>query len=136
MIVDTSALVAILTGEPQADLLLAAAAGAPRLRISAATALEASVVLDNRSVPQQRHRLDDLLATLQVEIVPFDADQWRVAREAYRDFGKGSGHGAQLNLGDCFSYALHRTTGEPLLFVGDDFAAAGIERVRLESPAD
>lgn len=131
MIIDTSALVSILTGEPQADRLLAVAAGASRVRMSAATALEASVVLDSRSSPQQRHRLDDLLATLQVDIVAFDSQHWRIAREAYRDFGKGSGHPARLNLGDCFSYALHRSTGDPLLYVGEDFAAAGVEPVPL-----
>lgn len=129
MIVDTSALVAILTGEEDGEALFDAAAAASQLRMSAATALEASVVLDSRSSPQQRRRLDDLLTTLQVQIVPFDTEQWRVAREAYQDFGRGSGHPAQLNLGDCFSYALHRTSGEPLLYVGDDFANAGVQRV-------
>lgn len=126
MIVDTSALVAILSSEHDSERLLTAALAAPALRMSAATALEASIVLDSRSAPQQRRRLDDLLETLEIEIVAFDAEQWRVARAAYQDFGKGSGHPARLNMGDCYSYALHRTTGEPLLFVGDDFAHAGV----------
>lgn len=128
MILATSALVAILTGEPEAEPLLDAAVAAPGLRMSAGTALEASIVLDSRSAPQQRRRLDDLLDALAVEIVPFDADQWVLARAAYQDFGKGSGHRAQLNLGDCFAYALHRQSGEPLLYVGHDFERAGVPR--------
>ncbi|WP_109471890.1 type II toxin-antitoxin system VapC family toxin [Ornithinimicrobium cavernae] len=129
MILDTSALVAILTDEEDSELLLNVATDAPRLRMSAATALEASIVLDSRSSPQQRRRLDDLLTVLEVEIVPFDATHWAIARDAYRDFGKGSGHPARLNMGDCYAYALHRATGEPLLYVGDDFARAGVARV-------
>lgn len=128
MILDTSALVAILADEEESEFLLPTAVAATDLKMSAGTALEASIVLDSRSSPQQRRRLDDLLETLGVEIVPFDAQQWSLAREAYRDFGKGSGHPARLNMGDCYAYALHRATGEPLLFVGDDFARAGLAR--------
>ncbi|MDO5534529.1 MAG: type II toxin-antitoxin system VapC family toxin [Propionibacteriaceae bacterium] len=128
MIVDTSALVAILNGEPEAEYLLRRATEAPRVQISAATALEASIVLDSRSLPQQRRRLDDLLSVLEVEVVPFDGEQWRLARAAYQDFGRGSGHPARLNMGDCYAYALHRLTGEPLLYVGNDFAHAGVPR--------
>ncbi|USQ75677.1 type II toxin-antitoxin system VapC family toxin [Ornithinimicrobium cryptoxanthini] len=128
MILDTSALVAILTDEEDSEVLLNLAVESAHLRMSAATALEASIVLDSRSSPQQRRRLDDLLAALAVEIVPFDATHWALAREAYRDFGRGSGHPARFNMGDCYAYALHRATGEPLLYVGDDFAAAGVPR--------
>lgn len=126
MILDTSVLVAVLTGEEGAERLLRVLAEAPALRISAATALEASVVLDSRSAPQQRRRLDDLFTELEVEIVPFDQEQWAVARAAYQDFGRGSGHPARLNLGDCFAYALHRVSGEPLLYVGEGFAKVGV----------
>lgn len=129
MILDSSAIVAILTQEASGPRLLDAALGAARLHISAATALEVSIVLDNRHAPQQRRRLDDLLHLLGAEVVPFDEEQWRVARQAYQDFGRGSGHPARLNMGDCFAYALHRVTGEPLLYVGDDFSAAGVPRV-------
>lgn len=128
MILDTSAVVAILTDEQDSELLMTTAVAAPTLRISAATALEAAIVLDSRSAPQQRRRLDDLLDSLDAEVVAFDTVQWRIAREAYQDFGKGSGHPARLNMGDCYAYALHRATGEPLLYVGDDFAAAGVPR--------
>ncbi len=126
MIVDTSALVAILAGEDDADHCLEALVRAPHARISAGTLLEASTVLDSRSAPQQRRRLDDLLAAAGVEVVPFDEEQWAVARQAYVDFGRGSGHPAGLNLGGCLAYALHRITGEPLLFKGEDFTAAGV----------
>lgn len=99
-----------------------------RPRISAGTLLEASIVFDSRAAPEQRRRLDDLIAVTGIEIVPFDEEQYRLARAAYQDFGRGSGHPARLNLGDCFAYALARTSGEPLLFVGDDLAAAGLAR--------
>ena len=120
MILETSALVAILAGEPQRERLLAALTGAERIRMSAASYLEA-VVVDRLREPVLSRLLDTLLTELRVEIVPVDLDQARTARGAYRDFGKGSGHPAGLNFGDCFSYALARETDEPLLFVGDDF---------------
>ncbi|QDO87463.1 type II toxin-antitoxin system VapC family toxin [Ornithinimicrobium ciconiae] len=126
MIVDTSALVSILTGGADADPLLRALVTIKPARISAATLCEATTVLDSRTAPQQRRRLDDLLDLAGVEVVSFDQDQAALARQAYIDFGRGSGHPARLNLGDCFAYALHRTTGEPVLFKGTDFAAAGV----------
>lgn len=70
--------------------------------------------------------MDDLLDVAEVEVVPFDRDQAALARQAYIDFGRGSGHSAKVNLGDCCVYALHRTTGEPVLSKGTDFAAAGV----------
>ena len=75
--------------------------------------------------PEIYGAIADLLAD---EIVPFDASHWALAREAYRDFGRGSGHPARLNMGDCYAYALHRATGDPLLYIGDDFAGAGVPR--------
>lgn len=130
MIVDTSALVAILVGEEDADELLGVLVSASAPKISAATLVEAGIVLDSRASPQQRRRLDDLLKVAGVEVVPFDERQAEVARAACADFGRGSGHPAQLNLGDAFAYALHRVTGEPLLYKGRDFAAAGVEQAR------
>ena len=126
MIVDTSALVAILTGEEEGPVLLDALIEAQISKISAGTLLEAAIVLDSRSVPEQRRRLDDLLRLAAIEVVAFDEKQAAIARAAHQDFGRGSGHRARLNLGDCFAYALARVTGEPLLFKGDDFAAAGV----------
>jgi len=79
------------------------------------------VVIDGKRDPVRSARLDELLSRSDVEIVDVTAEQAHIARAAYRDFGRGSGHPARLNFGDCFSYALARATGEPLLFKGDDF---------------
>lgn len=122
MIVDSSAVTAVLLGEERADALLDTMTKASSLSMSAATYLECSIVIDRRVGPASRERFDRILQALDVRIVAFDATQARVGREAYRRFGKGSGHPAALNLGDCFTYALSATTGEPLLFVGDDFS--------------
>ena len=126
MIVDTSAIVAILKGEPEARRLTELIAHDAATKLSAATSVELFAVADVRGQPAQAHRVDELLSTLGITIVPFDEAQARIAREAYRDFGKGSGHAAQLNLGDCFAYALSVQSGEPLLFVGNDFAATDV----------
>lgn len=93
-----------------------------RCRISAGTLLEVSIVADANGDPILSGRLDDLVALARIETVPVSAEHVRIARAAYRDFGKGSGHPAGLNFGDCFAYALARAEHEPLLFVGDDFA--------------
>ncbi|WP_298990259.1 type II toxin-antitoxin system VapC family toxin [uncultured Pseudokineococcus sp.] len=126
MIVDTSAVVAVLRGEQDAHRHLAAMEGADRLRMSAATLVELAVVVDARRDPVLSRRLDELVDVLGVEVQPFTAEQAAVARRAYRDYGKGSAHAAGLNLGDCFAYALAAVTGEALLFKGDDFAATDL----------
>ena len=120
MIVDTSALIAILRAEPEARAFAIAIADADHRRISAANYLEAAMVIDGS------RRFDDLLREAAIAIEPVTAEQAKVAREAYRDFGRGSGHAARLNFGDCFAYALAMTTGEPLLFKGDDFLHVGL----------
>jgi ribonuclease VapC len=130
MIVDTSVLIAILAGEDDGPELLELLIGAERPKMSAASFLEAGLVIDGRTSPQQRRRLDDLVRVARIDIVPFDADQARVARAAYQDFGRGSGHPARLNFGDCFAYALATVTGEPLLYKGEDFAATGVWSAR------
>lgn len=124
MILDSSALVAILTLEPEGERLLRAAA-AGRCRLSAATAVEVGIVADARSA-RHGERLDELLRLLEVEVEPVTARQAEVARLAYRRFGRGSGSKAALNVGDCFSYALSVTAGEPLLYVGADFAETDV----------
>ena len=124
MILDSSALVAILTLEPEGERLLRAAA-AGRCRLSAATAVEVGIVADARSA-RHGERLDELLRLLEVEVEPVTARQAEVARLAYRRFGRGSGSKAALNFGDCFSYALSVTAGEPLLYVGADFAETDV----------
>ena len=125
MIVDTSALIAILRAEPEARAFAIAIADADRRRISAANYLEAAIVIDGSHDPIASRRFDDFLREAAIAIEPVTAEQAKVAREAYRDFGRGSGHAARLNFGDCFAYALAKTTGEPLLFKGDDFLHAG-----------
>ena len=121
MIVDTSAIVAIWLGEPAASELSQLLLGEPHVSMSAATYVELCCVLDNRQAPQDNRRLDALLDAYGVQIVPFTPEQARLARAAYSDFGRGSGHPARLNFGDCLSYALAADTGDTLLFVGDDF---------------
>lgn len=127
MIVDTSALLAILRDEPAAPACALAIENAPALRISAASFLEAAVVIDASRDPIASRRLDDLLHAAAFVIEPVTEQQARIGREAYRDFGRGSGHPAQLNFGDCFSYALARVAGEPLLFKGRDFIHTDVE---------
>jgi len=122
MILDTSALIALIEGEPEADMFLELIAHSSQVSISAATYVEASIVIDARDNPVLSRSLDTLLDDLAVTIEPVTADQAWVARQAYRDFGKGRQHPAQLNFGDCFSYALASTAGQPLLFKGQDFS--------------
>jgi ribonuclease VapC len=121
MIVDTSAIVAILRDEAGArDCALAIEPSLVR-RISAANFVEAALVIDGSCDPIASRRFDEFFREANISIEPVTLEQARLAREAYRDFGKGSGHPAKLNFGDCFAYALAKATGEPLLFKGDDF---------------
>lgn len=122
MIIDASAVIAILRDEPEAADCAAAIEAASVRRMSAANFLEAAIVIDGSRDPIASRRLDDLLREAQISIAPVTETQARIAREAYRDYGRGSGHSARLNFGDCFAYALARETGEPLLFKGDDFS--------------
>ena len=121
MIVDASAILAILRDEPEALSCAKAIASAGSRRISAVNYVEAAVVIDGSRDPVASRRFDDLFREAQLVTEPVTEVQARIAREAYRDFGKGSGHPAGLNLGDCFAYALAKVTGEPILFKGDDF---------------
>jgi ribonuclease VapC len=126
MIVDTSALIAILRDEPDAASYARAIQSADSRRISAANFLEAAIVIDMSRDPIASRRFDELCKEAQLVIEPITEAQARIAREAYRDFGKTSGHRAKLNFGDCFAYALAKVTDEPLLFKGDDFARTDI----------
>jgi ribonuclease VapC len=121
MIIDTSALVAILRDEPEAKDCALAIERNPTRRVSAANFVETALVIDGSRDPIASRRFDDLVKEARIVIEPVSEAQARIAREAYRDFGKSSGHPAKLNFGDCFAYALAKTTGEPLLFKGDDF---------------
>jgi ribonuclease VapC len=126
VIVDTSALIAILRDEPEAAACAKAIEAASRRRISAANFLEAAIVIDGSRDPMASRRFDDLLEEADLVVEPVTEAQVRIAREAYRDFGRGGRHPAKLNFGDCFAYALARATGEPLLFKGDDFTHTDI----------
>jgi ribonuclease VapC len=128
VIVDTSVIIAILRDEPDAAEIREIL-GQPQIcRMSAVNYVEAGVVVDSNRNPVLSRRLDDLLRVVQIGIEPVTVEQARIAREAYRDFGKGR-HRAGLNLGDCFAYALAKEKGETLLFKGDDFCHTDIQSV-------
>ena len=129
MIVDTSAVVAVLRNEADADIYSRVIATSPTVRISAGTYVELGVVIDGLDDPVISGALDKYLEESRVIIEPLTAAQAQMARTAYQRFGKGSGHAARLNLGDCFAYALALDLGEPLLFKGDDFTLTDIEIV-------
>jgi ribonuclease VapC len=120
MVVDTSAVLAVLLEEPDGALFLARLSGTPRPLLSAANWLELGIVIDGRKGPQWLAELDAFLEGLDVAVVPVSLSQARTARDAYRRFGKGN-HPAGLNFGDCFAYALAKERNLPLLFKGDDF---------------
>jgi ribonuclease VapC len=126
MIIDTSALIAILRAEEDASDMAHAIERASDRRISAANYLETAVVIDSSRDPIASRRFDELVSAADLRVEPVTRDQAQVAREAYRDFGKGSGHKAALNFGDCFAYALAKTTGESLLYKGNDFTHTDI----------
>lgn len=126
MIIDSSAVFALLYGEPHAERVLDVALTAPTLRMSVATWVEAGAVALRRTATTPR-QVDELLRELRVEFVPVDMDQARVARDAHRRFGPSSRSRARLNFGDWFSYALAVTSGDALLFVGDDFTHTDVQ---------
>jgi len=124
--VDTSALVAIAFGEPDAQRLVAILHADPTPRISAANMLETYVVIDGRRGAQAATVIEESVTPIGLIIEPVTEAHVDIARNAYRRFGKGSGHPAQLNYGDCFAYSLARFLDEPLLFVGNDFSHTDI----------
>lgn len=126
MIVDTSAIIAVLRREPEAVAFAEILEAAESRRISAVNFVEAAAVIDARKNPVDSRWYDSFLREGSFVIEPVTVEQARIAREAYRDFGKGSGHPAQLNFGNCFAYALAKETGEALLFKGADFSCTDI----------
>jgi ribonuclease VapC len=128
MILDTSALAAIFFGEPEAALYTQLIHGADRCLISAANFLELSIVIEGQIGPDAGRQCDAFFRRADIIIEPFTVEQAYLARQAFLDFGKGR-HSAGLNFGDCFSYALAKITGEPLLFKGEDFKKTDITSV-------
>jgi ribonuclease VapC len=127
MVIDSSALIALLLSEPEAADLIAAIAAASSRVVSAPTYLEVAIVILARSGPKPQEQLDRLLNDLEIEVASFARDQAALAVTAYRQYGKGTGHAAGLNFGDCFSYALAKLRNEPLMFKGDDFSRTDLE---------
>jgi ribonuclease VapC len=125
MVIDTSALLAILQDEPERRAFNEAIAAAETRLLSAASFVETSIVIESRYAAEGVRDLDALIAKAAIVLVPVDADQARIARTAFSQFGKGR-HPAGLNYGDCFSYALAKALGEPLLCKGGDFAQTDI----------
>lgn len=125
MVIDTSALVAVLFGEPEAESIAEAIEQDPVRLISTASVLETSLVVESELGEAGGRELDLLLLKASIEAIPFNAEQLAIAREAWRRYGKGR-HPAGLNYGDCFSYALSQATGEPLLFKGGDFSQTDV----------
>lgn len=125
MILDSSPLVAILAGEPDAELYIQAISRAPRCRISVGNFIELSIVIESQFPVEVLRQCDALFRRVGIVIEPVTVDHAHLARQAFHDFGKGR-HPAGLNFGDCFAYALARHTGEPLLFKGNDFSQTDI----------
>lgn len=134
MIVDSSALVAIVRRESTQERLAIAIINDPAPMMSAANALESAIVIDRAGDPIASRELDQTRTHLGIAIAPVTAAHVEIARQAYRDFGRGSGHPAKLNFGDCFAYALAIEQDKPLLFVGDDFGHTDVEPA-LEAPS-
>ncbi|HSN54430.1 MAG TPA: type II toxin-antitoxin system VapC family toxin [Candidatus Sulfomarinibacteraceae bacterium] len=128
MVIDTSAVVAILLDEPESPVIRRAIEDDPVRLMSTASFVEAAMVIETRFGEAGGRELDLLLHTARIELIPVDREQAELARDAFRQFGKGR-HRAGLNFGDCFSYALARVSGERLLFKGDDFGHTDVEQV-------
>ena len=126
MIVDTSAILAVLFDEPDAERFTRAIAEAPHCRMPTANFLEAALVVEGRAGLAGGHELDLFVGRAAIELVPVSVEHAQAARQAWRRFGKGN-HPAGLNFGDCFAYALAGVTGEPLLYKGEDFALTDVE---------
>src|ERR1700744_1422282 len=131
MIIDTSAILAILFNEDDAQVYAEAISRADSRRVSAATVVEAAIVVESQTKNNGSRQLDAFIRRAAITIEPVTEDQAHIARQAFTDFGKGR-HPAGLNYGDCFSYALSKATREPLLFKGKDFAKTGLSVVHKD----
>jgi len=128
MIVDSSAVVAILREEPESETFRRLISRSKPVRLSAGSYLEIGIVVDKDRDAELMRSLDDFIAGARITIEPVTERQARIARDAYRDFGRGSGHPARLNFGDCLAYALAKEMAEPMLFKGDDFSRTDVRR--------
>jgi len=126
MVIDSSALVAVLFDEPEALAFLSRIAAADICRLSAASFVEIGIVLRRDPTGRRQAAFDEMLRTFAIRIEPVTEEQARTAVDAFGRFGKGTGHPAGLNFGDCFSYALAEAVGEPLLFKGNDFTETDV----------
>jgi ribonuclease VapC len=127
VIIDSSAVIAILFDEPEAQALLSQIAVAEVCRLSSASLVEIGIVLRRDAAAQRRAAFNEMLRLFSIKIEPVTEEQAYLALDAYDPFGKGTGHPAGLNYGDCFSYALAKQSGEPLLFKGNDFTHTDLE---------
>lgn len=127
MVIDSSALIALLLGEPESAEFTRASAVSATRRVSVASYLETAIVMLNRAGPDAKRAVDRLVDELALQVVPFTRDQANLAIAAYERYGRGRGHPAALNFGDCFTYALAKQTGEPVLFKGRDFSRTDLE---------
>ena len=130
MVIDTSAILAILQREPERRGFLEAIEGVDSVRMSVASFVETSIVIESRFGPEGQLDLDRFISRAAIEIVPVDVEQGQLARGAFSRFGKGR-HRAALNYGDCFSYAAAVALGEPLLYKGDDFGHTDVPVFRF-----
>lgn len=127
MIVDASAICSIMLEEPDLELYLAALNEAPNCKMSVANWLEAAIRIDQAGTSVSSAAFDELIEKTPIDLIPVTPSQANRARRAYQMYGRGTGHPAKLNYGDCFAYALARETGEPLLFKGNDFKHTDID---------
>ena len=125
MVIDSSALLAILLAEDDAESFARAIETAEQRLLSAATLVEAAIVIQSKKGDSGERELDLLITRGGIKIIPVDSEQAEIARAAFRRFGKGR-HPAGLNYGDCFTYALAKATDEPILYKGTDFAATDL----------
>jgi len=134
LVVDSSALLAILLGEEDRNYYVDQLTQSAKRYLSAANWLEASICVDAAGQPPLAYQFDALVRQAAICIVPVSVEQATLARDAYRIFGKGNGHPAKLNFGDCFSYALAKTQNDPLLFKGNDFLHTDLELITQALP--
>jgi ribonuclease VapC len=135
MVIDSSALIALLLGEPETEQFVSAIAEAAQRLLSADSYLETAIVMAGRFGPQGLEKLDCLISELSIEIVPFTTEQARLGIAGFQQYGQGTGHPAALNYGDCFTYALAGFTGQSALFKGNDFSLTDLVNAVAEPQA-